>query len=175
MREQELEKLAPSANEPPPQDAYEASIRAMEKLAERQRDGRVLIRQDDHEWQDTRQGRLKYYLSPKVFTDTVLQDWKVFLQDIQEHSGRHTHQGGLVIYVWEGRGHTMIDGERYDWEEGDLIILPIKPGGVDHQHFNADRTAGCRWIAFINTTWQEATASIIRQGEVSPRFSTDPS
>jgi len=166
----EAERPRERGAEAPPQDAYEASIRAMEKFAERQRSGEILVSGEERKWEDTRQGRIKYYLSPRVFTNTALQDWKVFIQDIKNHSGRHTHQGGLVIYVWQGRGHTMIDGERHDWEEGDMIILPIKPGGVDHQHFNADETAGCVWIAFINTTWQEAVASHIRQGSVSPSF-----
>jgi len=38
---------------------------------------------------------------------------------------------------------------RYDWEAGDLILLPVKPGGVEHQHFSlGDEPA--RWMAFIN-------------------------
>ena len=43
-------------------------------------------------------------------------------------SGKHRHQGGLVIYVLEGKGYSIVDGERKDWEKGDLVLLPMKPG-----------------------------------------------
>ncbi len=48
------------------------------------------------------------------------------------------HQGGRVHVVWEGRGYTMVDGVRHNWETGDVIMLPVKPEGTTHQHFNAD-------------------------------------
>src|ERR1700719_2851203 len=83
-----------------------------------------------------RQRKLLFYLDPVTFKDTPLQHWRVFIHDIRTRSGKHRHQGGLVIYVLEGRGYSVVDGERKDWEKGDLVLLPMKPGGVVHQHFN---------------------------------------
>jgi gentisate 1,2-dioxygenase len=63
-----------------------------------------------------------------------------------------------------------MDGVRLDWEAGDLMILPLKPGGVEHQHFNADPNEPCKWLAFINTTFQAATGTLITQQEAASSF-----
>ena len=78
-----------------------------------------------------------------LFDDTALHDWWVFMQDIRVHSGAHTHPGGLIIYVLEGAVHTVVDGVRHEWKEGDLLLLPIKPGGVEHR---PRRTPSGRWV-----------------------------
>jgi gentisate 1,2-dioxygenase len=30
-----------------------------------------------------------------------------------------------------------LNGKRYEWEEGDFVVLPILPSGVEYQHFNS--------------------------------------
>ena len=73
------------------------------------------------------------------------------MHDIKTVSGKHRHQGGLLIYVLEGKGYSIVNGERKDWQKGDLVLLPMVPGGVEHQHFNVEPEKGAaRWIAFIN-------------------------
>ena len=89
------------------------------------------------------------FLSPYAFPDTAVQTWYVFQSKQYTHSGKHIHQGGVVLFVLEGRGYTVMDGVRHDWEEGDLIILPIQPGEVEHQQFNADPDRPMRLLAFI--------------------------
>jgi gentisate 1,2-dioxygenase len=118
----------------------------------------------------TRQGYIKYYMMTGVYNDVPLQDWRVFVHDIKTHSGKHRHQGGLVIYVLEGRGYSVVDGERKDWEKGDLLLLPIKPGGVEHQHYNLEPGKGCRWIAFLHEHVMENLALLIEQTEESPQY-----
>src|SRR5436305_1917508 len=98
----------------------------------------------------------------------IVQHWRVFIHDIKTRSGKHTHQGGLVIYVLEGKGYSIVDGERKDWEKGDLVLLPMKPQGVEHQHFNADPSKPALWAAFIHIPIQEYLASDLKQEEVSP-------
>ena len=46
-----------------------------------------------------------------------------------------------LLYVLEGEGYDIHDGERYEWSAGDLVL--VTPGCV-HQHFNAleDRPRG---------------------------------
>jgi gentisate 1,2-dioxygenase len=46
--------------------------------------------------------------------------------------------GGQVIYVIQGRGYTMLDDDRHDWEAEDVINIPIRQEGVDVQHVNLD-------------------------------------
>lgn len=79
--------------------------------------------------------------------------------------------GGRAIYVLEGKGWTTVDGVRYDWEEGDLLLLPIKPEGVEHQHFNAEPGKPCKWLAMIYSPFKAALGSQMEQVEVSPDWS----
>jgi gentisate 1,2-dioxygenase len=92
------------------------------------------------------------------------------MHEIHTKSGRHKHQGGLVIYVLEGVGYSVVDGERIDWSKGDLVLLPLRPGGVEHQHFNLDPHKPSKWAAFINIPIIEHLASVLEQKEVSPDF-----
>ncbi|HBA39376.1 MAG: hypothetical protein A2W10_05745 [Deltaproteobacteria bacterium RBG_16_55_12] len=130
--------------------------------------GLVVIKGRETPWYQNRQGRVRYYLLPPYKADTALQTMAVFEQIIHRHSGMHRHQGGLAIYVLEGEGYTIVDGERFDWTAGDLLLLPIKPGGVAHQHFNRHSSRPARWLAFIPMAFQECLSSEVVQLETSP-------
>jgi gentisate 1,2-dioxygenase len=67
---------------------------------------------------------------------------------MEYHSGKHRHQGGIMLYVIEGEGYTVVDGEKVEWEKGDLIVLPVKPDGCEHQHFNKEPGKPAKWMAF---------------------------
>jgi len=144
--------------------------------AERQRSytGQVVVRGKGNPWLLDRQGLVRHYLKPSRYTgqpvDTAVDGWIVFVQQVRVHSGKHRHQGGLVIYVLEGEGHSIVDGERLEWEAGDLLLLPIKPGGVEHQHFNRYEDKPVKWIAFIHTAVYEWGASEMVQIEDHPEF-----
>ena len=45
----------------------------------------------------------------------------------------HRHTVEAVIHVLQGSGHSIIDGVRYDWEEGDFISVPMFAW---HRHIN---------------------------------------
>ncbi|MDQ7909923.1 cupin domain-containing protein [Phytohabitans sp. ZYX-F-186] len=138
----------------------EPYARAMAVLAERDeraRTGKVVIRQSDREWlTDRMAARCLYYLDHH-YEDSANVDWRVFCHDIVTQSGGHRHQGGLALFVLEGRGATIMDGVRYDWEAGDLVLLPVKPDQVDHQHINLGGNA--KWLAFIYSPMWQAVAS----------------
>src|SRR5206468_3945761 len=112
---------------PTPLSGYEKLVRHYQEMAHRQRTGRLLIKGDEIDYQPTRQGLLKFYLNPLV-TDTALSSWSVFEHLVKRQSGKHKHQGGVIIFVIEGEGATENDGEILEWQAGDLIVLPIKPG-----------------------------------------------
>jgi gentisate 1,2-dioxygenase len=46
----------------------------------------------------------------------------------------HRHTVEAVIYILKGRGHSIIDGVRYDWEPGDFICVPFFSW---HRHVNS--------------------------------------
>jgi hypothetical protein len=153
-----------------PESGYEITYKAREGFVERQRKGKIVLKGDERPWDMSRQGRLKWFLNPHLFSDTVLQDWFVFIHDVQTHSGKHIHQGGLALFVVEGQGYTVVDGVRHDWEKGDLILLPIRPGGVEHQHFNLHPGQGARWMAFIYLPHHNAVGSALVQKENAPLY-----
>jgi mannose-6-phosphate isomerase-like protein (cupin superfamily) len=166
----ELERERVREREAPQEGGYEKCYTYREDFQDRQKTGKIVIRSDEREWEISRQGRLKWYLHPQMFSDTCLRDWYTFLHDIRTHSGKHRHQGGLAIFVIEGKGYTTVDGERLDWEEGDLILLPLKPNGVEHQHFNREPGKPCKWLAFINNNIWDYGASELTQVELSPEY-----
>ncbi len=144
--------------------------------AERDRsyEGQVVIRARDVPLVQNRQALRKKYMWPSQYTGepapTALDGWTIFVQTILKHSGRHRHQGGLVIYILEGEGYSVVDGEHHDWEAGDLMLLPLKRGGVDHQHFNKDDEHPAKWIAFINVPLFTWGSSEMVQLENHPEF-----
>ena len=141
---------------------YEVFFSTFEERRNLANSGQVVIKGKDLPWQQSRQGRSKYYLHMQA-EDRSVQDWMVFRKDIQTESGAHTHQGGLVIYVTRGAGYSVFDGVEYHWKPGDLLILPVKPGGVEHQHFNYDDSQSSQWIAFIYIPFLFQTGSMLAQ------------
>ncbi|MDO8689516.1 MAG: cupin domain-containing protein [Dehalococcoidia bacterium] len=165
MAEREANRAREVEASPPGVYEFEATLRKRRReLAE---NGKIVIRGSETPFQQGRQSRSKYFLHASA-ADAALQGWLVFMQDIRTNSGRHRHQGGLAIYVVEGKGWTVVDGVRYDWVEGDLILLPVKPGGVEHQHFNAEPGKSCKWLAMIYDHFVVATCSGLEQSEASP-------
>jgi quercetin dioxygenase-like cupin family protein len=150
---------------------YEKSLKWRADFQQRQLTGRIVIRGQDVVLNEAgRQGTSKRYLHYRDFEDTALQDWIVFIHHIRTHSGMHRHQGGLIIFVLEGEGATEVDGEKVPWKAGDLILLPIKPKGVEHKHYNNDPGKGCRWMAFIYVPIWDHVASEMVQLELHPEF-----
>ena len=144
---------------------YEVAFQEFMRRRELAQKGRVVLRGKDAPWQQSRQGKSKYLLHDMTVTDSALRDWVVFLKDIPDsETGRHTHQGGLIIYVTRGRGYSILDGVRYDWKEGDLLVLPIRPGGCEHQHFRDEEDPEVpQWIALIFLPFIYATGSMMTQ------------
>jgi len=140
------------------------------KRIERGLKGKLVIHSDDRSWELGPMGRMYRFIYEGLFDDTALHDWWVFMQDIRKHSGSHKHPGGLIIYVLEGAGHTVVDGVRHDWKAGDLLLLPIKPGGVEHQHFNKEPDRPARWVAFIYLPFWDGLASKSELKEDSPLY-----
>lgn len=149
-------------------NCYEAEVEYGKSLLRRAYEGKVLVRAEDRPWQQSRQGRIRFYMSRAGTDDTALKDWCVFVHEIRTHSGKHKHQGGLAIYVLDGEGYTVVDGVRYDWEAGDLLLLPIKSGGCEHQHFNRSPDRPARWLALIYKPLHDEVASFIEHKEESP-------
>lgn len=165
----EFERTRVREKEAPALSNYEAALTASRENAERNMVGRVVCKLEECPQNLTRQGRLRTYLGLTI-KDTPLQDWVVFTHEVRTASGKHRHQGGLVIYVIDGEGYSVIDGERVDWAKGDLVLLPLREKGVEHQHFNTNPEKPALWMAFIHLPLKEYVASEMTQSEVSPEY-----
>lgn len=165
------ERTSAKEREREPRDVifYEAIMSRLKDRREIARTGRIVLKREDFTWQQTRQGKIGFYMLEEI-ADTALKDWRVFAHEIHTHSGRHTHQGGIVIYVTRGTGYTVVNGVKEHWKAGDLIVLPILPGGVEHQHWNEDPNDSSEWVAFRFVPWQYATGATFDQNEVSPNW-----
>jgi quercetin dioxygenase-like cupin family protein len=64
------------------------------------------------------------------------------------HTASHSHtHTEAMLYVLEGRGYSLIDGVRHDWEAGDAVHVP--PRMTHHGHFNdSDQRARTLRIEF---------------------------
>lgn len=167
----DAERVAERERSRPPgeRSLYESVFSRMAARRDLAQAGRIVIKGSQIPWQLNRQGKIGYYLHDDI-TDTALTDWRTFIHEIHTHSGRHIHQGGLGLYVLQGEGTTIVNGEAQSWKEGDLIVLPVLPGGCEHQHFNNDETQASQWLAFIFTPFQYATGAIFEQREESPEW-----
>jgi gentisate 1,2-dioxygenase len=71
------------------------------------------------------------------------------------HTETHKHEEAIV-YIRTGRGYSIIDGERYDWQAGDCMHM--QPGSW-HQHFNTDPDRVSQHIAILPTPLLEYIAT----------------
>ena len=121
-------------------------------LRDQQRDrmhnGIQVIKEKDLPLETNRQGVMRWYLHPGI-KDTALSTLMFFQQEIppRSRSGRIKFQGGQVIMVTEGRGYTLVDGVKHEWEAGDVINLPLRARGIIVQHFNTDPDKPARFVA----------------------------
>ena len=163
-----FERTRVRERDPAEATTYDKSMRFQLAIRERSLTGKVVIKGAERPMEESRQGFLKFFMSRESVTDSALKDWSVFLHDIRRHSGKHKHQGGLAIFVVEGEGYTVVNGERIDWEAGDLILLPIMPEGCEHQHFNRHADRPAKWLALIYKPLHDEVASYIEQKESMP-------
>lgn len=116
------------------------SLKAKNLKAKR---GKKLIKGKEMPWEINEQGVIRRYTFGQELTN---DNWTIFCHEVRHHSGKHRHQGGKALFVIKGKGYSVVDGVRFDWQEGDLICLPVKKGGCVHQHFNVDGKPS-RWVA----------------------------
>lgn len=144
-----VERISEKKHEAEPEETtYDRLLRVQNEALRRRLEGKVVIKGKEIPWQQNRQALSRRYCSQLDWDGLAAPGWNIFVQVIKKHSGRHTHQGGLALFVLDGKGYSEVDGVRYDWKKGDLIVLPVKPGGSEHQHFNEDPEKPAVWMAW---------------------------
>ena len=84
-----------------------------------------------------------------ALNSTSIRSMIVFEQEIPPggRSGAQKTPGGSVLYVLEGKGYTLLDGVRHDWQAEDLVNIPIRTEGVVVQHVNTDPRRRVRFVS----------------------------
>jgi gentisate 1,2-dioxygenase len=88
---------------------------------------------------DVHDGVALEYTHPQT-GESVLPTMACWIQMLRprEHTRAHRHTGSAVYYVVEGAGETIIDGCRFAWGKGDIIVLPA---WALHEHANVSSDA----------------------------------
>ena len=151
---------------------YNAMRDRWAKMMEGYKTGKRVVKFKDLEWNKSEQSISKYYSSPHK-QDVAAPFWHVFVHHLEKQSGKHRHQGGLPIYVLKGKGYSVINGVRYDWKKGDLLLLPIMAGEVEHQHFNENPDEPAEWMAIRWYPFLDFLANTTKQVETRPNWSSE--
>ena len=111
--------------------------------AERERVSKstIVAHEDESPVELTPMGIIRWYTHPSL-DQQAMKTYNLWIQEIPpgSRSGRVTHQGGRLHYVWQGQGYTVVNGVSHEWETGDLILIPVVTEGVEFQHFNTGDT-----------------------------------
>lgn len=59
----------------------------------------------------------------------------------------HRHSSSAVYCIFRGSGYTVIEGERFEWSQGDVLALP---GWCWHAHSNGSETTDAYLISFTD-------------------------
>jgi quercetin dioxygenase-like cupin family protein len=62
-------------------------------------------------------------------------------------SNRHRHTYETILYVLEGKGYSIVEDKRVDWEMGDAVYIPV---WAWHHHVNLDQDRPAKYIACEN-------------------------
>jgi gentisate 1,2-dioxygenase len=79
-------------------------------------------------------------------------------------SGNHRHYYESLIYVISGKGYSVVEGNKVEWESGDLIYAP--PWSW-HQHFNTDPDNEARYVAYTNAPLLQNVGGIAKREEAA--------
>ncbi|MGR3302252.1 MAG: cupin domain-containing protein [Candidatus Scalindua sp.] len=79
-------------------------------------------------------------------------------------SGNHRHYYESLIYIISGKGYSVVEGNKVEWESGDIIYAP--PWSW-HQHFNTDPDNEVRYVAYTNAPLLQNVGGIARREEAA--------
>ena len=149
------------------ENTYDRYMKLMHDEADLCRHAPHVVLEKQEPWQWTRQGRIKWLIHPEMVIATKRK--YIYFHEIPpgSRSGRHRHVSEELVLVLEGKGYDIHDGERWNWEQGDLICIP---GMTEHQHFNS----GSDRVLLLNAmpaTYINLGVGGIEQIEDAPEFS----
>lgn len=122
-------------------DPYSQRIQRLRGAQQAQASSRIVTRYEEVPFKITPRGARSGFLVDRSLGNHTTGLTAVMHQLAPGlHQSRHRHGGEAWLYCVEGNGYSIIEGERYDWGPGDLVVVDH---WAWHQHFNAsdDRIA----------------------------------
>ena len=91
-------------------------------------------------------GVLMNYVNPQT-GGPVMQTIGASMQLLRpgEHSKAHRHTGSFIYQAAKGKGYSIINGRRFDWQERDIFCVP---SWAWHEHANASERDDAVLFAF---------------------------
>lgn len=119
----------------------------LEEAAREKAQGRIVIKKSEMVWEDDKFVRSAMVASK--LTGFKLKTLHSFIGEIAPggRTGKHRHTSEAIMLCLSGEGYSVIDGKRYDWSEGDAIVMPALTW---HQHFNASNAKTFQYYATSN-------------------------
>ena len=95
----------------------------------------------------------------------LTQTLQVHFVHLPPHSSNqgHGHQNEAAFYILDGRGYEIHDDMRYDWEQGDLVL--VHTDSV-HRHFNPYDEPATALVMKAKCAWMYL--GLIQQGRSGP-------
>lgn len=118
------------------EDPYSQRMRRLVRQNPEHRDRRLITPFEDAAFRITPRGaRSAFLVDPSLgyHTTGLTAVWHQLAPGL--YQSRHRHGGEAWLYCVDGHGYSEIDGERYEWGPGDLVVVDH---WAWHQHFNAD-------------------------------------
>ncbi|MNU13096.1 Cupin domain protein [compost metagenome] len=79
-----------------------------------------------------------------------------------QKTNRHRHTYETILYVLQGKGWTLVEDEKVEWEAGDAVYIP---SWAWHQHQNLSETEPARYIACENAPQLQNLGVALREEE----------
>jgi gentisate 1,2-dioxygenase len=91
-------------------------------------------------------GVIMEYVNP-VTGGSVMPTMGAHMQLLQpgQATQAHRHTGSVVYHVAKGKGHSVIAGQRFDWKEHDIFVVP---SWAWHEHANDSQTEDACLFSF---------------------------
>ncbi len=129
---------------------YDTLIDLSDETRRRAQSGDVVMHTKGVELEEVpgRRRRRKFISEPAIL-GSMVQTMAMFVAEIApgDRAGKHRHFNEAMIYIIEGKGHSIVNEQRYDWSEGDVVSVPLYEW---HQHFNDDPDRPVRYLGITN-------------------------
>ncbi len=112
---------------------YDEWLRYWDEEQEERAKARTCVHEEDLEWVRTKQDHQTALLCTRQNGFVTAGDITLGIIPKGCNTGKHAH-GEESMYIVQGTGFSVVDGQRYDWEAGSCVFMPY---GSVHQHFSA--------------------------------------